>query len=211
MKLKELEDLVRQGESDTLEFKKSTALLDGAAQTLCGFLNGKGGTVLIGVTSEGKLSGQNVTDNTLQEIARFLAKLEPHAQVDIDRVTIGLDKEVVILISGFRKCDIPYIWDGRPYQRIGSTTSRMPQSVYQRLLLERDQNNHRWETGIARDYDCQDLSSDEIFRTIRLGAEARRVPEYQGDGITSILDRLGLRKEGYLLNLVVTHKHQMNI
>ena len=76
----------------------------------------------------------------------------------------------------------------------------MPQSVYQRLLIERDQKNHRWETGIAINYQLEDLNADEIMRTIRQGAEARRVPEYQGEDVVSILDKLGLRKDGHLLN-----------
>ena len=198
-----LKELVRLGESETLEFKKSTALLDGAAQTLCGFLNGKGSIVLIGVNSDQKIIGQTVTDNTLQEIARVLTKFEPHAQINIQRVELAPNKEVVALTAIFKKYDIPYTWDGRPYQRIASTTSRMPQSIYQKHLLERHQNNHRWETGIAFDYPEKDLDSDEIFRTMRLGSQAGRIPEYQGDGVSSILDRLGLRKEGYLLNAAV--------
>jgi predicted HTH transcriptional regulator len=42
------------GESATLEFKKSTAELRRTGETLCGFLNGDGGRVLIGVTPAGK-------------------------------------------------------------------------------------------------------------------------------------------------------------
>ena len=49
----ELTFLIKKGESDTLEFKKSTAKLHAAFETLCAFLNGKGGTVLIGVADDG--------------------------------------------------------------------------------------------------------------------------------------------------------------
>ena len=203
MEIQELERWIQRGESDTLEFKKTTSLLDGAAQTLCGFLNGKGGSVLIGVSSDGKLTGQTVTDRTLQEIARALSKFEPHVQIEMNRVPVTRDREVVILTALLRKGDIPHVWDGRPYQRVGSTTSRMPQSVYQTLLMERDQKNHRWETGIAAHYSIEALDKDEIFRTMRIGAETRRLPEYQGDEIESILDKLGLRKEGRLLNAAI--------
>lgn len=79
----------------------------------------------------------------------------------------------------------------------------MPQQVYQRLLLERDHNNHRWETGRAIGYNLNDLDSEEILRTVRLGAEARRLPEYQGDSLASILERLGIRKDKHLLNAAV--------
>lgn len=43
--------LIQQGESYNLEFKKSTAQLKPAFETLCAFLNGNGGTVLIGVSN----------------------------------------------------------------------------------------------------------------------------------------------------------------
>jgi len=48
--LDELQNIVAQGESDTLELKKSTAQLRRAAESLCGMLNGSGGMVIIGVT-----------------------------------------------------------------------------------------------------------------------------------------------------------------
>ena len=40
MTISELEALVRRGESDSVEFKKSTGQLTRAAETLCAFLNG---------------------------------------------------------------------------------------------------------------------------------------------------------------------------
>ena len=43
MNLDELDEIVAHGESDSVEFKKSTSQLKRAGETLCGFLNGKGG------------------------------------------------------------------------------------------------------------------------------------------------------------------------
>jgi len=43
MQLKEVEKLIRNGESETLEFKRSTGQRITAAKTLCGMLNGTGG------------------------------------------------------------------------------------------------------------------------------------------------------------------------
>ena len=77
MNIDDLKKLIAQKESHTLEFKKSTSLLKPIFQTLCGFLNGHGGTVLIGVTDSGKIVGQEVTDNTKKEIAKEIAKIEP--------------------------------------------------------------------------------------------------------------------------------------
>jgi ATP-dependent DNA helicase RecG len=76
----------------------------------------------------------------------------------------------------------------------------MTQQTYQRLLLDRIHNNHRWETETHPNYQIQELDTDEILRTLRMGVEAGRIPDYQGENIPSILDRLGLRRGGLLLN-----------
>jgi ATP-dependent DNA helicase RecG len=76
----DLHSLIAQGESETLELKPSTAALRRAGETLCAFLNGEGGKVLIGVGPDGKLVGQEVADITLREIAAMLGRFEPPAR-----------------------------------------------------------------------------------------------------------------------------------
>jgi len=53
MQLQDVERLIQNGESETVEFKKSTGQCITAAKTLCGMLNGTGGMVLYGVTGKG--------------------------------------------------------------------------------------------------------------------------------------------------------------
>ena len=61
MILQDLEKIIAGGESKTVEFKKSTAQLTRAGETLCTFLNGQGGRVFIGVTLECRVVGQQIT------------------------------------------------------------------------------------------------------------------------------------------------------
>jgi len=65
--LEELQLLIAQGDAETLEFKRSTAELRRAGETLCGFLNTDGGQVLIGVAPNGCVVSQQVADITLRE------------------------------------------------------------------------------------------------------------------------------------------------
>jgi ATP-dependent DNA helicase RecG len=58
MNLTALQSLIARGESETLELKRSTAELKRAGETLCAFLNGDGGKVLIGVSPDGSSSGR---------------------------------------------------------------------------------------------------------------------------------------------------------
>lgn len=198
-----LEQLVRHGETETIEFKKSSTQLRRAMETLCGMLNGAGGRVLIGITPEGCIVGQTVSDKTLRELADFLRCFEPMATILQTNVSIGDDKDVLVLEACPDPTQRPYVFEGRPYQRIGPATSVMPQENYHRLLAERPDSRTRWETRFAEGYDISDLNHEEILRTVRLGIAAGRLPESTGNDISDILYRLGLLKEGRLNNAAV--------
>jgi len=194
MDREEIEQIAQDGESETIELKKSTAQLRRAAETLCGMLNGNGGQALIGVTPEGHIVGQEISDKTLRELADILQKFEPPAPIGQIRVGIGGGKEVLVLSAAPNPESRPYAFDGRPYQRVGSTTSTMPQETYQRLMSERAQSRMRWENQLAEDCELSDLDHEEILRTVRLGISAGRLPESTGSNVSDILLRLGLLK-----------------
>jgi len=132
MNLRRLKALVAQGESETLEFKSSTAQLKPACETLCGFLNAKGGTVLIGVNNKGEIVGQHVTDNTHKEIANELRKIEPAVRITVDYIKVD-DKQVIVLKAPAGK-HLPYVYDGRPFERTLNSKGRMTQHQYEQLL-----------------------------------------------------------------------------
>lgn len=203
MNQKELEQLVQLGESETLEFKKSTAQIRRAMETLCGMLNGAGGKVLIGVTPEGKICGQAVSDKTLREVAEQMGRFEPPVDIRQVQIDLGDGKEVLVLEAQPDPTRRPYVFDGRPYQRVGPTTSVMPQETYHRLLAERLDSRTRWETLQAEGYGLVDLDQEEILRTVRLGIAAGRLPESTGSDIPDILHRLGLLKDGRLNNAAI--------
>lgn len=164
----ELEDLVRQGESGTLELKKTSAELETAARTLCGVLNGAGGRVLLGVTPGGRIIGQDVSDQTRQTIAAALRKFEPPAAVGVEECRLpNTQRSVIVLAVDKPEDGVPYTYDGRPYERIAATTSIMPQERYQRLLVERVHATRRWENTPAESMSIADLDHEEILRTAR--------------------------------------------
>lgn len=204
MDLSRLESLVRQGESDTQEFKRSTAQLGAAMKTVCGFLNAKGGIVLIGVRPDRDIIGQEVSDRTLEDIAGKLRLFEPPASVSIERVQVGTRGGEVIVLGVDRPEETrPFTYDGRPYRRMGNTTSVMPQQEYERLLLERAHSRRRWENATAEEYPDGALDLEEILRTLRVGKENRRISETVPDDAGEFLDRMMLRVDGKLINAAV--------
>lgn len=97
----------------------------------------------------------------------------------------------------------PYTYDGRPYQRIGPTTSRMPREQLDRLLVEKMHTAHRWENQPAVGIDIQDLDSAEIARTVDEAIRRGRMEDPGTRDPHQILLGLGLIRDGELLNAAV--------
>lgn len=203
MDINKLKELISKGESSHLEFKKTTGQLKAAFETLCAFLNGTGGTILIGVTDKGQIVGQQVNDKTLQDLARELSKIEPKATPVIHYITIDQDKQVIV-IETMQGKHIPYAFDGRAYERNQSTTERMSQHRYEQLIIHRGQLNHNWDEYPATDYAIDDLDHEEIRRTIKEGVDLNRVSvKALNYSIEQTLKNLKLLNHGKLNNAAV--------
>lgn len=175
LNLSQIKKFIAQGESDTLELKKTTAQLKSAFETLCTFLNSNGGTIVIGISPTGNIIGQDVTDNTKQEIASHIAKIEPSAQFDISYLKIPQGKQLII-IQAQKGNHCPYIYDGRAYVRHQSSTSRMSQHRYEQLLVERGQLNHAWDDQTALHCSINDLDEEKILEAVHHGIMKKRLP-----------------------------------
>lgn len=173
--LEDVEALIKQGESSSLEFKTSTAKLHSVFETICAFLNGNGGTVLIGVKNDGQIIGQDVTDNTRLEIANLLSKLEPPPTLEIFYVSIGKNKFVIKIDAVSNRAPMPYIFDGKPYWRAESSTKLMPQQRYHQLLMERTHKTDGWELTKAEHYTIDDLDKSEIINQLNESISRKRM------------------------------------
>jgi ATP-dependent DNA helicase RecG len=129
--------------------------------------------------------------------------LEPAAPVAQERIRLADGNEVLVLAAPALAGLGPFTFDGRPYHRVGSTTTVLPRESYEARILQNVHPRHRWETMEAYRVSVADLDANEILRTVRLGIESGRLPETTGADIPEILDRLELRVDGSLLNAAV--------
>ncbi|MCY4121184.1 MAG: putative DNA binding domain-containing protein [Acidobacteria bacterium] len=134
----ELSELIRNGEDSTLEFKRANLRNYELAKELVAFLNLEGGTVLLGVEADGRISG--ATRHRLEEWVSELCRVkieppivpllswarDPNSERDVlaVRVSLGPDK--------------PYarVHDGRRtyYIRVGSTSREASREELERLF-----------------------------------------------------------------------------
>ena len=175
MNLTELKELIRGGDNERLEFKKSTGQRTDAGRTVCAMLNGLGGFVLFGISDRGEIIGQHVSANTLNDIAHELGRIEPPAILDMKTIALQNGKSVIVL--NISAGGGPYVYDGRQYARHGSTTQRMPQQRYERMLLERMHAKHRWENQPAEGISLKDLDRSEITSTVEEAIRRQRMEE----------------------------------
>lgn len=187
------------GESDTLEFKKSTAEKDRACRSLCAFANGRGGRVLFGVTPSGKLSGQVVTDRTLEELAQEFRGFEPPLFPTVDRIHAGPGAEVLVLAVE-RSARAPISFRGVAYERVLNTTRAMPRDTYQRLLLEEMHAIERWENQPADGWDVSRLDNREIVLTLEESIRRGRMDDPGTREPIEMLRGLGLLLDGNRLS-----------
>jgi ATP-dependent DNA helicase RecG len=200
--LRTIEALVSGGESERVEFKRSTVQRSEAAKAVCAMLNGLGGFVLFGVTNKGEIVGQQVTAKTMEDITAELRRIEPPAFPDIETITLESGASVIVLNVPGRQGT--YAYDGRLYVRQGPTTIVMPRDEHEKRIVEKFHATRRWENEpVADGVTMHDLDADEIQRTIedairlgRIDPAIRRDPE-------SILRGLELIQEDRLLNAAV--------
>jgi len=194
-----VKELIADKEGCHVEFKKTTGQLERGMETLCAFLNDTGGTVLFGVTDNGFVAGQEVSDKTKRDIAEAVNRLEPWAAVQISYVSLPDSKKKVIAFHvEDARMSRPFCYRGRAYMRVESVTTTMPQAAYNELLFQREGNAHKWESYFDEHLRLSDLDKAEIKKTVRLGIEYGRLPETTESKIPVILEKLGVFEEGKL-------------
>lgn len=186
------------GESEKLEFKRTTGERREAVRTLCAMLNNRGGRVLFGVEADGQVIGQQVSDRTIEEVAQEIQQLDPPAFPVMDRVVVADGREVLVVTVTQGQAR-PYSYKGTPYRRVGNTSPAMSRDEYNHMLLERLHGEHRWENEPITGWTVADLDAAEIVRTLEEAIRRGRADDPGTRDPADILRGFGLLRDGVLL------------
>lgn len=197
-----VERLVADKENNQVEFKETTGQIERGMETVCAFLNGKGGTVLFGVTDKGKIIGQELSDKTKRDIVEAVKRIEPLSDIKISYVELPDSiRQVIVLHVEPQLYARPFTYKGRAYCRMESVTTVMPQDNYNSLLLQRG-GKYGWEAMTNMDLHIDDLDENAILGAVRKGVESGRLPETtMREDIPTILEKFNLSSnDGILKN-----------
>jgi ATP-dependent DNA helicase RecG len=198
MTVADIESWVRGGESETLELKRTTGERREAARTICAMLNHRGGRVIFGVESDGRLIGQMVSDRTVEEVAQELGEIEPPVFPSIERVDFAGERQL-LLVTAQAGSGQPYAYRGHAYRRVGNTSRQLSREEYNRILLERLHGDQRWENQSATGWTLADLDVAEITKTLEESIRRGRADDPGTRDPAEMLHGFGLMKDGQIL------------
>ena len=139
----------------------------------------------------------------LGEIApcrRGRRRIDPHAEVSISTIEIGAGKSV-IAVTCQASNQAPHAYDGRHWQRVGSTTVPMPQVLVEDRMQERMHGRVRWELHPTPErFTLDDLDANAIRTCIRLAVQRGRLNEGSASDIPAVLRGFDLMRGDRLLN-----------
>jgi ATP-dependent DNA helicase RecG len=202
MDLTQLTALVAQGESETLEFKKTIGERREAMHSLCAMLNHHGGKVLFGVDPKGKIIGQQIADRTIEEVAQEIQFIEPTVFPQVDRLDVR-EANQVLVIAVSTGANRPYSYKGQAYRRVGNTSPKMSREEYNRILIERFHGERRWETEPADGWGVDDLDITELTRTLDEAIRRGRMTDPGTREPLELLRGFGLLRDQQVLRAAV--------
>lgn len=120
--LDDLQEIIRQGENETVEFKYQVSGKDKSGdefvETVVAFANSQGGIILLGVDDNRNIIGVSNTSNTRKAVDGLVRhRCDPIPRYSIDVKTI--ENKSVVLVSIFEGESKPYLVRGKgPYIRV---------------------------------------------------------------------------------------------
>jgi ATP-dependent DNA helicase RecG len=201
LNIQELKQLASSGESERLEFKRTTGQRSEATKSICGMLNGTGGVVLFGVTDKREIRGQKISAKTIEDIVAEHRRIEPPVFPEILTITLDDGNQVIAILV--HAGGGPYTYNGRPYIRYGPVTTVMPKEQYEKLLLEQMHASRRWENQPSEGLGIQDIDHTRLVSVVEESIRRQRLEDPGTRDPKDLLTGLGLFHEGHLLNAAV--------
>lgn len=194
--MEDLAKLVLKRESETVEFKKSTASLREGIETICAFANHHGGYLIFGVDDDGTVFGQQVSDDTIKNVANAVKlNTDPKLYPTIEKVE--LEGKECILVTIEESPLKPHLAYGRAFLRVGTTNQRLDRERYEYLLQQRF-NGYGFDHLIQPGATIEDIDSDLLYEFLEIANSVRNLNESLLLPPDTVLQKLDLSQESQI-------------
>jgi ATP-dependent DNA helicase RecG len=174
-------------ESETIEFKKSTAEFKEAVVAIVAMLNKHGqGEVYFGISDDGKVVGQDIGRMTIKEVTQVVVdNIEPKIYPKVETRKIKGKDCVVIEAHGINS---PYFAYGRAYIRVGESNKHLSVQEIENLIVKK--KKLFWENEIS-EKELKDVNTAAVKEYMRKANTAKRI-NFKYTNVKQTLKKLGL-------------------
>lgn len=184
-------------ETETIEFKKTTAEKEKAMCNISSMLNEHGyGTLYFGVSPDGEVTGQEVSSETLNDVTKKIAEtIRPVIYPNVQEVFIEGKSVIKVEFCGEEK---PYSTNGRYYKRVHDRTEEMTPTELRAVFSSSDVGSV-WEDHLTS-FGSEAVDHDTLSRFYQKAIACGRIEELVNYDEVSLLTGLGVFRDGYLTN-----------
>lgn len=188
-----INDLIKEGESETVEFKPSLSQTDKIMGSISAFSNTKGGTVVIGVTDKGEVHGVDIGKRTIENLANGIKQnIDPmvYPSIRVEKI----DDKMVVFIEIEESKQKPVLASGRAYKRVGKSNHKRGYEEIRNLALET--SKVYWDERICEDASVEDIDEEKVRWFLKEARHKRGLDINENSPVEEALLRLKLLKEG---------------
>ncbi len=197
MKLKQLREKLRLGESQHVEFKTAAGNITAIGHAVCGFLNAGGGTIICGVDDKGRLLGVQAAVETAKRVEQSLVEgISPKVLVWVGIQEV--EKVPLLVVEVPAGKDIPYAFQDTVYLRERDATRKAGAEVIRDMVLRRSSEPERWERRMSSCSSDSDTDLDEVKDAVTAARSARQFRFRDADNPQMVLEDFSLAKFGRL-------------
>ena len=197
-----LKKLISQGETETLEFKKSTGEWKEIIETISAFANTRGGKITIGVSRSGRPVGVEIGKDTIERFTNNVSQnTDPKIHPRI--ITEKINNKSLLIIDVKESSDHLVLSFGRPFKRVGKSTRRMSKDEYERLILEKHKERLQFDNQICKGSTLKDIDEEKVKWFLEKAKVERNLGVEPNVSVKEILQKLDLLKESKPTNAAI--------
>lgn len=188
MKPEALKFIIKEGEGLTVEFKeKYKSKID---RDIVALSNSKGGVILLGVSDDGKVVGEKLSNAMKAEIQSLARNCEP--QINISKTTHIGNMVVIEILEGEEK---PYSCSSGFFRRLDAVTQKMSQREVRTIF--RDTEALSFEDLVCKDICLSDISLKKVTAFLK---ESKTSYQVNKSNLSSFLSSLNVSKKAKINN-----------
>ena len=190
--MRELVNLLKEGESETVEFKPSLSQTDKILECVSAFSNTKGGILVIGVRDTGEVIGVDIGKRTLESLAtRIKQNTDPaiYPSISVDNV----EGKIIIVIEVEESKSKPVFAFDKVYKRVGKSNQRVSSDELRKMALEG--RRIYWDEEVCEGANLEDIEEDKVRWYLERREEIRKVKKPEKMDIGTLLLNIGAAKK----------------